>query len=453
MRFIGKALLAATLVPLLVAGSSHASEPDNWPQWRGPGGLGVAPAASLPLTWSDTDNVIWKTPLPGRGLSSPVVWGDRIFLTTAVEGDVVEGAGAPLHMRHGFWDEDPALREQYVHPDSIGADRAHTLKVLAFDAADGRTLWEQTVWEGPVYDNRHRAASYASATPVTDGERLYAWFGSQGLFAFDLDGNPLWSFDPGELPNWGLGHGTSPVLVGGLVVLMCDRDNGDDSFLLAIDAASGEEAWRVQRLGRTNWSTPIVVGEPGNEQLITSGFQWSAGYDASSGEELWRIRGLYGNVIATPVASTDTAYLSVGYPDKRTQAIALDSRGLLGAEDMLWQYEKGTAYVPSNLLLGEYLYLIDDRGTLTCLDADTGELVYEGGRVPLPTRFAASPVAFGDKILLSGQDGDMFVVQAGPEHEVLATNTIGESLWASPAIAGDSLYVRGGQHLFAIGSN
>ncbi len=439
---------------LALAPSTSSARPtlqDNWPQWRGPGGLGVAANASLPLNWNATDNVLWKAPIEGRGLSSPIVWGDRIFLTTAVQGNVVPGAAAPVHLRHGFWDVDPDLREPYVHPDSMGADRAHTLKILAFDTADGRLVWERTVWDGPVYDNRHRAGSYASATPVTDGDRVYAWFGSQGLFAFDFDGTLAWSFDAGDLPNWGLGHGTSPLLVADVVVLVCDRDNGDDSFMVALDAVTGAEVWRTRRLGRTNWSTPLILGEPGREQLVTSGFQWSGGYDPATGEELWRVRGLYGNVIATPVGDTSTVFLSVGFPDKRTQAVALESRGLLHEDDLVWQYNKGTAYVPSNLLLGEYLYLIDDRATLTCLNAQTGGVVYEGGRVPLPTRFAASPVAYGDKILLSGQDGDMFVVQAGPEHSVLATNSLGETLWASPAIVGDRLYVRGDQHLFAIG--
>lgn len=425
---------------------------DGWPGWRGPGGLGAAPEADLPLEWGPEHNVLWKAPIAGRGHSSPVVWAGRVFVTTAVEGPSLPDVEPPLHMRDGFYDENPEHREPYLHPDSVGGDRRHRLQVLAFDATSGAPLWERTAWDGPVFDNRHKQGSYASATPVTDGERLFAWFGSEGLYAYDLDGELLWSYDPGELPNWGLGHGASPVVHDGAVFLLCDRDNGDDSFLVALDARTGRELWRTEREVRTGWSTPLVVSSGVRTLLVVSGFQWSMAYDAGTGEEVWRAPGLRGNVIATPVADGERVYLSVGYPDKLTQAVDLDSSGLVEPDDVTWRYAKGTAYVPSNLLLGGHLYLISDNGTLTCLDAATGEVVYQGGRVPVPTRFGASPVAWGDRILLSGQDGDMFVIRAGPRHEVLASNSIGESIWASPAIAGNRLYVRGDRHLFAIGT-
>lgn len=446
-----RARLALLALSLLAAAPAN----DNWPQWRGPGGNGVATSATLPVTWSSTENVLWKTPIEGRGHSSPVVWGDRIFLTTAIEGEVESGHSPAVHMRDGFYDADPSKREPYVNPDSIAGDRRHTLKALAIGAGNGERLWERTLWDGPVHDNRHRAGSYASATAVTDGKRVYFWFGSEGLYALDFDGETLWSFDAGDLPHWGLGHGTSPVLFEGRVILLCDHDNGEDSFLVALDAVTGQETWRTPRLGRANWSTPLIAGPAGAEVLVVSGFHWTSAYDPRSGEELWRIPGLLGNVIATPLATDDLAIVSVGYPDKRTYAVRLAARGLLGEADKVWRYDKGTGYVPSNLLHDGLVYLIDDRGTLTCLDAETGELVYEGGRVPLATRFTASPVAWSDgaraRILLSGQDGDMFVIQAGREHAVLAVNSIGEELIASPAIAGDRLYVRGGRHLFAIG--
>lgn len=454
-----KQMLAATFIFAACVATMPASAPtasdENWPQWRGPGGDGVVASAALPLTWSSTENVAWKTPVEGRGHSSPVVWGDRIFLTTAIEGEVIPGHSPAVHMRDGFYDENPGAREPYVNFDSTGGDRRHTLKGIAIDAGNGRVLWTRTLWDGPMHDNRHRAGSYASATAVTDGERVFFWFGSEGLYALDFDGETLWTFDPGDLPHWGLGHGTSPVLHDGRVILLGDHDNGEDSFLVALDAVTGEQAWRTPRLGRANWSTPLVAGLEGAEVLVVAGFHWTAAYDPRSGEELWRIPGLLGNVIATPLATDELAIVSVGYPDKRTYAVRLAARGQLGEDDKVWRHDKGTAYVASNLLLDGLVYLIDDRGTLTCLDADTGELVYEGGRVPMATRFTASPVGWSDgtgaRILLSGQDGDMFVIQAGPEHRVLSVNSLGEELIASPAIAGDRLYVRGMQHLFAIG--
>ena len=435
---VAGALCCALLAIGSSALSSSSQDPQDpsaaasrWPQWRGPNGLGVVAQTGLPLSWSDTENVIWKAPIDGAGHSSPIVWDDRIFLTTAIEGKVVPGARAPVHMRDGWADENPDQREPYLHPDSVGSDRRHELVVLALEASSGEEIWRRVAYNGVMHDNRHRRASYASATPATDGERVYAWFGSQGLHAYDFSGELLWSYDPGDLPTWGLGHGASPVLYGDLVILLCDYDNGDGSFIVGLEKSTGREVWRQARSVRANWSTPLLAH--------------------ADGRELWRTVGLIGNVIATPLASDRLAYLSIGYPNKVTKAIPLNAEGQLSDTEIAWQYGKGTSYVTSNLLLGDYIYLLADNGILTCLDAATGAVVYEGGRVPLPTRFVASPVAFGSNIVLSGQDGDMFVVRAGPEHEVLATNSMGESLWASPAIANGRMYVRGDRHLFAIG--
>ena len=432
------------------AGTSPASDA-NWPQWRGPTGMGISTETRLPPTWGGDENVLWKAAIEGKGHSSPIVWGNRVFLTTAIEGDVAGEEHRVLHMRDGFLDENPANRERYIHPGSAGADHVHTWKVLALDADDGSLLWERTAFEGLPYDDSHRSGSFASLTPVTDGEHVYAYFGSEGLYAYDFEGNQIWSRDLGDLANWGLGDGSSPVLFGDLVIIVADRDNGDDSFIVGLDKHTGDEVWRTPRRVRTQWSTPLLVDGPDGPELVVNGFHYVASYDPATGAERWRAPGLRGNVIATPVANTDIVFVSMGYPDKITRAIRLGGNGdLAGTPNLLWEYRGGTAYVPSNLLYGEQVYLIADNGMLTSLDAATGELVYEGGRVPVPGRFAASPVAYDGKLLLASQDGDMFVIKAGPEHEVLAVNSIGEAIWASPAIAAGRLYVRGSEHLYCI---
>jgi len=446
---VAGALLLLTAVAARPAPAAPGGADANWPGWRGPTGMGVSTETGLPLTWGADENLLWKAPIEGKGHSSPVVWGDLVFLTTAIEGKVGGEANRVVHMRDGFFDDNPENRERYIHPASMGADVIHTLKVVALHAADGSVAWERVAYEGLPYDDRHRSGSYASLTPVTDGERLYAYFGAEGLYAYDVAGNPLWQADLGENPNWGLGDGSSPVLFGDLLIIVADRDNGDGSFVVAFDKYSGEEVWRTPRGVRTQWSTPLLTDGPAGAELVVSGFHYIASYDPADGAERWRAPGLRGNVIATPVATDDTVFVSMGYPRKMTRAVRLGGSGdLAGSDDLPWTYEKGTSYVASNILYEGVLYLLADNGMLTALDAASGEIVYEGGRPPVPGRFYASPVAYDGKILLASSEGDMFVVKAGPVHEVLAVNSIDEAIWASPAIAAGKLYVRGAEHIF-----
>ncbi|HEX9186622.1 MAG TPA: PQQ-binding-like beta-propeller repeat protein, partial [Vicinamibacteria bacterium] len=242
--------LALSLVLAGRAPAEEASRPeDRWPGWRG-FGQGIASDPRLPLQWSTSTNVLWKAEVPGRGHSSPIVWGDRLFLTTAIEGDVVPGAKAVKHVAEG---------QEFVHPEAVGADRRHTFKLLSFDARDGRLLWERTVWEGTPVDSRHKKASFASPTATTDGERVYAYFGSEGLYAYDFEGKLAWKFDPGVVASMGVGVGTSPVLHKELVILLCDEDNGEKSYLVALDRRTGKEAWRVPRTIEVSWATPVML--------------------------------------------------------------------------------------------------------------------------------------------------------------------------------------------------
>lgn len=413
----------------------------NWPQWRGPESMGVSTETNLPTEWSASKNVKWKTPIVGRGHSSPIVWGRKIFLTTSIEGPIVPGAKAPIHMDEG---------QEFKHPDSVGADHSYTLKVLCLDRDTGKILWERTAYDGRVFDDRHRKNTYASATPATDGKLIYAFFGSEGLFAYDFDGKLAWKASPGKLSLFGMGQGTSPTLFENLVILQCDEEAGANSFIAGYDKKSGKEVWRTPRKVQASWTSPIIVRNAKRAELITSGNEAIISYDPTTGKELWRTKGVESNAIATPVANNGIVYVSAGFPAKIAVAIRLGASGELKESDIVWKYSKGTAYVPSPILYGDYLYLMTDRGIITCLDAKTGAVVYEGGRVPIPATFTASPVAFDNKILLVSEDGDTFIIKAGPKHEVLGTNSLDEPTYASPAIADGKIFLRGEKNLYCI---
>jgi outer membrane protein assembly factor BamB len=243
--------VAVLSIFVLVENINSSSRAANWPQWRGPSGMGVSSEKNLPAEWSATKNVKWKTAIPGRGHSSPIVWGERIFLTTAVEGEVVPGAKAVKHLLEGD--------KEFLHPDSVGADHKHTFKVVCLDRQTGKIIWERTAFEGTPYDNRHRKSSFASSTPATDGKLVYAFFGTEGLYAYDLKGNLAWKADLGKLGTVGMGTGTSPVLFGNLVLMQCDEENGGASFIVALDKKTGKEVWKTPRKVQVSWATPVLV--------------------------------------------------------------------------------------------------------------------------------------------------------------------------------------------------
>ena len=416
----------------------------NWPQWRGPGGMGISTETNLPVEWSATKNIKWKTAIAGRAHSSPVVWGNRLFITTAIEGPIVPGAKAVKHMDEG---------KEFLHPDSIGADHKHAFKVICLSATNGKILWEQTAFEGTPYDNRHRKSSFAASTPATDGKLVYAFFGTEGLYAYDMNGKLAWKADLGKLGTVGMGTGTSPILYENLVILQCDEENGAASFIVALDKKTGKEMWRTPRKIQVSWATPILVPTAKRTELITSGTEAIIAYDPATGKELWRHKGVESNAIPSPVANQEMVFVSAGFPAKIAMAIRLGASGdLTDSANVAWKYAKGTAYVPSPILYGDYLYLTTDRGILTCLDAKTGEVKYEGGRIPIPATFTASPVAFDGKILLTSEDGDTFIVKAGPKHEILGTNSVGEPVYASPAIADRKIFIRGEKNIYCIGN-
>jgi outer membrane protein assembly factor BamB len=420
-----------------------AAKGANWSQFRGPDGQGVSTETGVPTEWGATKNVLWKTPIPGRGNSSPIIWGKRVFLTTAVEGAEVPGAQAVKHVLEGG--------QVFLHPDSVGANREHTFKVLCLDRDTGKILWERTAFVGTPYDNRHRRGSYAAPTPATDGKLVYAYFGSEGLYAYDFDGKLAWKQSLGKLGTLGMGVGTSPVLYENLLIVQADTEEGKDSFIVGLDKKTGKEVWRTPRKVQASWATPLIVRTAKRAELITNGNEAVISYDPATGKELWHAKGVDSNAIPSPLSDGELVFVGSGFPRKITMAMRLGGSGeLKDKTDIVWTYDKGTAYVPSGILYQGLVYLMNDKGILTCLDAKTGAVKYEGGRVPVPSTFMASPVAFGDVILLTSEDGDTFVVKAGAKHEIVRTNSLGEPVHSSPAIADEKLFIRGDQNLYCI---
>jgi outer membrane protein assembly factor BamB len=418
---------------------ARAAAPADWPQWRGPNGAGVAEGV-FKDRWTP-DSVAWKTAIPGRGHSSAVVANGRIYVTTAVEGEPLPGHKAPVHL--GF-----DLKPGYVNPDSCCIDRKYALKVLALDARTGAVLWERTAFDGAMYDDRHRKNTYASSTVATDGELLYAYFESAGLYAYDTSGTLKWKTDFGGLAKAGMGPGMSPLIYGDLLIVQNDLEMGEGSHIIALDRRTGRHLWKTARSHRRSWATPIVVDANGRKELIASGAESVIAYDPLTGAELWRTEGVRSHPIPSVVAGHGLVFATAGSGAK--VALAIRPGDVDPAARVAWKYNKGTAYVASPILYGNYLYLLSDAGLMTCLDARTGEVKYEGGRPPVPATFRASPVAFDGKLLITSEDGDTFVIRAGPAHEVLTTNSVGEPVWASPALASGTIYIRGERHLFAI---
>jgi outer membrane protein assembly factor BamB len=424
---------------LLLTSSLAGGAAENWPQWRGPGGQGVSSETQLPTDWQPDRNIAWKTALPGVGYSSPVVWGNRIYLTAAIEGDVIPGAKAVDHTLEG---------KPFIHPDSVSADRRLTLKVIALEAASGKILWERTAYEGQVYDARHRRSSFAGPTAATDGALVFGYFGPEGLFAYDVSGKLIWQAVE-KFPTLGLGTGTSPLIYQHLVIIQRDEDNGDNSSIVGYDKETGKEAWRVKRPVQISWGTPVLVESGGRTELVANGTELIIAYDPATGKELWRTKGVESNAIHTPLVGHGLVIVTAGYPAKKV--IAIRPGDVAAEKRVAWEYTKGTGYVLSNIIYGDYLYLLTDNGIVTCLDPKTGAVKYEGGRVPVPARFMGSPVAFSGFVAMTSEEGDTYMLKAGPAHEIVRTNSVDEAVYSSPAISNGRIYIRGEKHLFAIG--
>jgi outer membrane protein assembly factor BamB len=419
------------------------NEPDarlqNWHQWRGPLATGVAPAGDPPIEWDGTRNVKWKAEIPGHGKSTPIIWGDRVFLITAVNTDkVVEGAAKP--------EDQPMRAFDIKFPNTL-----FRFVVLCLDRNTGKTLWEQTAIEELPHEGHHGDNSHASASPTTDGKFLYVSFGSRGLYCYDLDGQLQWKKSIGKVETrLSFGEASSPVVHGDVVIL--NRDNETDSHILALDARTGETRWQAKREEVSAWATPLIVEHEGRTQVITNASRRVRSYDLATGEVLWECGGQVANVTPSPVLFGDRVVCMSGYKGSIAVSLPLDARGDITDSDRIaWRWVRDTPYVPSPLLYGDMLYFNKlNNAVLTCLDAKTGKPILESARLPTLLNIYASPVGAADRIYLVARDGATLVLKRSATLEVLATNKLDDSIDASPAIAGKQLFLRGQRLLYCL---
>jgi outer membrane protein assembly factor BamB len=437
-RLAAAALLCLTGAVLAPASGIEGSE-RFWPQWRGPLATGVGPHARPPVQWSETQNVRWKVEVPS-GSSSPVVWGDLLFVTAAVPSDkpIPPPAGAATGASGG-------------HPAVSGPKTAYAFQVLAYERKDGKVRWRTTVREEFPHEGTHQDGSYAGGSALTDGERVYAFFGSRGLYGLDMKGGKLWEKDLGRMAiKLGFGEGASPALHGDRLVVNWDHEG--ESFLVALDRKSGKELWRAPRDEKTTWATPLVVAQKGGAHVVTSASKRVRGYDLETGRLLWDGPGLTPNAIPTPVSDGDVVYLTSGFRGNALLAVKLAAAkgDVTGTPALLWRYDQDTPYVPSPLLYAGGLYFLKSNSAiLTRLDAATGEKHFSGRLEGLENVYA-SPVAAAERVYVVDRKGATAVLAAGRDLKVLAVNKLDDGFDASPALADDDIYMRGRKYLYRI---
>jgi outer membrane protein assembly factor BamB len=420
-------IIVLLITPFLAAAEAGGDAMQFWPQWRGPMASGVAPQADPPLQWSETNNVKWKTAIPGDGNSTPIVWGNRVFILAA----------KPAGQGGGDDSEIPTQAYQFI--------------VLCYDRQTGKMLWQKIARQEVPHEGHQQNNTYASASPVTDGKVLCAFFGSRGLHCYDLDGNLKWEKDFGKMRTRnGFGEGSSPALSGDTVVIYWDHEGAD--FITAMDKNTGKELWRQPRDEATGWSTPLIIEHDGRRQVIVNATRKVRSYDLATGKELWECGGQTANAIPTPVASADAVYVTSGFRGSALQAIKLGRTGdLTGTDAILWSRDKNTPYVPSPLLVDNFLYVVTgNNAILSCFDAATGQPEFEHERLEGIYNIYASPVAAKDRVYVLSREGVCLVLKKGPKPEILATNKLDDQTDASLALAGKEIFVRGHHNLYCI---
>jgi outer membrane protein assembly factor BamB len=422
----------------------------NWPSFRGEFASGVVDDQGLPDRWNveNGENIKWKTLIPGLAHSSPIIWESKLFVTTAVSSE-----------------EKSSFRPGLYGDGDASADTSmHQWRVLCLDKSTGEILWDETATEGHPKDKRHIKSTYANSTPATNGEYVVAFFGSEGLFAYDMNGKFLWKKDLGRLdvgaydaPEYEWGPASSPIIYKNLAIVQCDTQ--DESFIIACDLETGETVWRTTRDELPSWGTPTIFKNSQRVELVTNSSNYIYGYNAEMGVELWRLGGSSKITAPTPVYFDDLIIVCSGRgPEAPIFAIKAGAIGNISLKEkesankhVAWSVMKRGPYMPTPIIYRGYLYSINNNGRMDCYDFNTGEQIY---REKIPHKgagFSASPVASDGKIYLSSEDGDVFVVKADPDFELISTNDMGELLMASPAISDKILYIRAQHHLFAIG--
>jgi outer membrane protein assembly factor BamB len=439
------------LIILCLLFASVASA-QNWPQFRGPGATGVVEGQKAAATWNaqKSENTRWRTEIPGLGHSSPVVWGNKVFVTTAIT------SSAKDETRFGLYGEVAPVKD----------DPKHTWKVYALDKQTGKILWEQTAYEGLPKVKRHPKSTHSDSTPVTDGKYLVVLFGSHGLYAYDLNGKLKWKQDLGVLDSgwfydadYQWEHGSSPVIYHDLVIIQADVQK--DSFIAAYDLKTGKLVWKTPREEISSWGSPTVYEGKTRSEVITNGSKAIRGYDPLTGKELWRLTPNSEVTTPTPFVAHDLIFVTSGYaPIQPIYAIKVGAVGDITLKDgkdssdaIAWSKQRGGPYMPTPVVYGDLLYTCSNQGVFTAYNAKTGERIYQERLGGKGGAFTASPVASDGKVYLSSEDGDVFVVKTGPKYELLSTNPVGEVMMATPAISDGLVIVRGLKHVFAFGES
>ncbi|PYR94329.1 MAG: hypothetical protein DMF84_05815 [Acidobacteria bacterium] len=438
-------------LPLVICMLATASlSAQHWPSFRGANAAGVADGRPTATKWnvSTGENVVWKAPVPGIAVSSPIVWGDRVFISTAVSSDPTQGIRTGL-----YGDVEPASDQS-----------KHTWRLIALDKKTGKVLWDRIAHEGTPKTKRHPKSSQASPTPVTDGRHVIVSFGSEGLYAYDFDGEQLWKQDLGVLnagwffdPDYEWGVGSSPIIYKNMAIVQCDIQK--NSYLAAFDVETGKQVWRTNREEIPSWSTPTIFQSNGRAELVTQATTFTRGYDPDTGKELWRLSGNSEITIPTPVVGPGFVVVTNGY--RGVQPIFAIKPGASGditlkgdetkSDFIAWSTKPGGPYIPTPLIYGGQLYTLNN-GVLASYNVTTGERIYQERLGGTGGAFSASPIAADGKLYLSSEDGDVFVVKAGPTYELLAKNSIGEVIMATPAVSDGLLIVRGLKNVYAIGA-
>jgi len=435
-----KSILIILLISLLIPAYA-----ENWSGWLGPGGLGVSSEGSIPIQWDMDTNLKWKTEVPGLGHSSPIVWGNRIIVTTAVSSDPAAND----------WQKGFPMAGRSPDTESI------SWIVLCYDRESGQLIWSRIAIEDVPVNFRHLKNSYASQTPTTDGTYIYAFFGDQGLFCYDFQGNLIWSRDLGDFnmrQNWGMG--SSPVLFENLVIQTCDQETGN-SFIVAMDKKTGKTVWKQDREELSSWSTPHLYIQGSRSELIVNATNTIQSYDPTTGKKLWECRGPSTSITTpTPVSSNGLIFVSSGFVVDPVRPITAFVPGANGditlkegeteSEFILWRQPTAAPYIPTPIAHGEYIYVLYDQGFFACYEAKTGREVYGRKRIGMGTNFSASPLVIGDKVYCFSEDGDVYVLKTGPEFEVLAVNSIGEGIMATPAVLDGMIFLRTIKNLYCI---
>ncbi len=470
---------AIGLVVLILAAAAHAAPRElpaeyerNWPQWRGPLANGVAPQANPPVEWSEQSNVRWKVKVPGDSTATPIIWGDQVFLVSAIKTDregQPEPAPAPATDPKPDAAADSGKKKPGLMLRGFNVEKPkhfYQFAVICVDRRTGKTLWQQVAKEAVPHEGHHPDGSFAPASPTTDGRNLYVSFGSRGVYCYDLNGRQKWSRDLGRMVIMNtFGEGCSPVVWGDSVVINWDHQGG--SFIVCLDAETGQTRWKVDREEMSTWATPLILDYDGRTQVVVHGSRRVRSYDLKTGELIWACGGQGPSAIPCPVSDGKRVYLMTGFIINTLAAIPLDSQGDITEtkEKLAWKRNTGTPYVPSPLLYGDLLYFTaGNKGILSCLNATTGEPLIDKQRLQGIENVYASPVGAANRVYITSREGTTVVIERGgfdksesaepgkAKAVILSTNKLDDRFDASPALIGDAIYLRGREHLYCIGT-